>query len=401
MQTVKETIESLSQSFSEFKSAQEERLAQIENKGNVDPLLEEKINKIERNMDQAQERLSRIETSRHRPLISEEVELLGEKEHKSAFLNYVCKGDESRLQSMEAKSLSVGSDPDGGYLVPDHLNIDIERNLKHDSVMRRLARVIQISTDAVELLIDKGDAEAGWVAETADRPETDSPKLAKIKIPVHELYAKPRATQKLLDDSKVDVENWLSKKIALKMSQLENRAFIHGDGQNKPTGFLHYELDFAGPSWGKLQGFKTGKVGGFKEEAPADILIDMINTMKPVFMSQCVWLMSRSTHGEVRKLKDSQGNYLWTPGLENDVRPKLLGYPVEVSDDMPTLNLEAATSSLVFANFEEGYQIVDRAGIRVLRDPYSVKPYVEFYTTSRVGGDVVNYDAFKILKFTN
>jgi len=323
-------------------------------------------------------------------------------EHKSAFINYVTKGDESQLLQLEAKSLSAGSDPDGGYLVPDVLHMDIERDLRQSSTMRRLARVIQISTDSVELLVSEGDAEAGWVAETAERPETGTPKLIKLKIPVHELYAKPRATQKLLDDSRVDVESWLSKKIASKLTQLENQAFVKGDGANKPTGILKYELDFTGPSKGKLHGFKSGKKGGFLNAATAgDLLIDMINEMKPELLNGCVWLMSRAAHGEIRKLKDSNGNYLWQPGIEHDARPRLLGYPVEVSDEMPGLAKDEASSAVIFGNFKEGYQIVDRAGIRVLRDPFSVKPYVEFYTTCRVGGDVVNHDAFKVLSFTN
>jgi HK97 family phage major capsid protein len=376
----------------------------MENKSGGDPLWEEKLIKMESQMDQTQERLNRIEVSRNRPFVESESETQdqGQSEHKSAFLSYVTKGDESQLLSLEAKSLSAGSDPDGGYLLPDVLHFDIERDLRQTSTMRRLARVIQISTDAVELLVSDGDAEAGWVAETAERKETGTPKLIKLKIPVHELFAKPRATQKLLDDSKVNVEDWLSKKIAAKMTQLENQAFINGDGANKPTGILKYELDFASASKGKLHGFKSGKKGSFlNTQTAGDLLIDMINSMKPELLNGCVWLMSRSAHGEIRKLKDSNGNYLWQAGLEHDARPRLLGYPVELSDEMPGLVKDEATSSVIFGNFKEGYQVVDRAGIRVLRDPFSVKPYVEFYTTCRVGGDVVNHEAFKVLNFTN
>lgn len=402
MQTVKETVESLNQSFTEFKSAHDDCLRQMETKDARDLQLEEKLSKIERDMNQAQERLKRMEIVGQRPQVSIDESHADHTEHKSAFISYVTKGDESQLMGLETKTLSAGSDPDGGYLVPDALHLDIERDLRSSSIMRRLARTIQISTDAVELLLSEGDAEAGWVAETDARGDTKTPQLIKLKIPVHELYAKPRATQKLLDDSRVDVESWLAKKIAARMAQLENQAFIKGDGANKPTGILKYELDFDGASKGKLQGFKTGKNGAFSDARHAgDLLIDMINSMKPELLNGCVWLMSRSAHGLIRKLKDSNGNYLWQPGIEEDARPRLLGYPVEISDDMPGLSKEEATSSLIFGNFKEGYQIVDRAGIRVLRDPFSVKPYVEFYTTSRVGGDVVNNEAFKVLSFAN
>lgn len=401
MKTVKETVECLNESFAEFKSAQEQRLDEIEQKGVSQTGMEEKLKKIEDEIESTQERLNRVEIKQQRPQLGDVLVSSQDNEHKSSFMAYVTKGDESSLLNLEAKSLSVASDPDGGYLVPDVLNIEIGRLLEDSSTMRRLARSIRISTDAVELLVDRGDAEAGWVAETAERGETTAPKLVKLKIPVHELYAKPRATQKLLDDAKVDVEGWLAKKIAQKFTKLENQAFLTGDGANKPKGLLNYELKFDGAEWGKLQAFKTGVDGAFGNQNAADILIDMVSAMKPELLSGAVWLMSRSAHAAVRKLKDSQGQYLWQPGIDQDARPKLLGYPVEVTDDMPALTKDTVSSSIVFGNFKEGYQIVERAGVRVLRDPYSVKPYVEFYTTCRIGGDVVNFDAFKVLSFTH
>lgn len=402
MLTVKETVETLSNSFEEFKSAHDTCALQLETKNQMQVELEQKLSQMEADIDQAQERLNRIEVSVKRPMVGMEGQPASSNEHKSAFLSYVTKGDESHLMRMESKSLTAGSDPDGGYLIPETLYFDIEKGLKQSSTLRRLSRVIQISTDAVEFLVSEGDAEAGWVSETDARGETTTPKLKKIKIPVHELYAKPRATQKLLDDAKVDVENWLSQKIAARMTQLENQAFIYGDGNNKPKGILSYEVDFDGPNAGKIQGFKTGKTGGFADaRAAGDILIDMVTAMKPEMLNDCVWLMSRSAHGLIRKLKDNNGNYLWQPGIENDARPRLLGYPVEISDDMPGLNKDEASLSVLFGNFKEGYQVVDRAGIRVLRDPFSVKPYVEFYTTCRIGGDVVNHNAFKVLSFSN
>ncbi|MBP6985874.1 MAG: phage major capsid protein [Alphaproteobacteria bacterium] len=401
MLTVKETVDNLSHSFEEFKSEHNNCAKGAEVKNASEKDWEIKLNRIEAHMDQTQERLNRIEVSAKRPMFGEDIQPAVVSEHKSAFMNYVTKGDDSSLMVLESKSLSAGSDPDGGYLVPEALHFDIERDLKQSSILRRLAKVMQISTDAVEFLVSEGDAEAGWVSESQVRGETATPVFSKIKIPVHELYAKPRATQKLLDDSKVDVENWLSQKIAARMTQLENQAFLYGDGDNKPKGILNYEIDFNSASKGKIQGFKSGKFGGFMNPKEAsDILIDMVTSMKSTLLNDCVWLMSRSAHGLIRKLKDSNGNYLWQPGIENDARPRLLGYPVEISDDMPALNNEANSLSILFGNFKEGYQVVDRAGIRVLRDPFSVKPYVEFYTTCRVGGDVINHDAFKVLSFT-
>ncbi len=316
-------------------------------------------------------------------------------------MKYVCKGEDGPLHESETKSLSAGHDPDGGYLIPQDLSNRIIEDITDHSTMRQLAQVIEISTDAVEMLADKGGADVGWVAETAERPETSTPELIKIRIPVHELYAKPRATQKLLDDARIDVESWLAGKIGHKMSELENRAFIQGDGGGKPKGFLDYQVNFDNnPAWGSLQGIKTGRNGGFGEASGGDLLIDIVNSLNPHYLNGSSWLMSRLAVGEVRKLKDKNNNYLWQNGLNGDFSPTLLGYPVAISDDMPNPSADHPTCSIAFGNFKEGYQIVDRQGTRVMRDPFSSKPYVEFYTTRRVGGDVVNFNAIKLLSFS-
>ncbi len=402
MQTVKEGVEALNQAFGEFKTTNDERLAQIENKGSADGLVEEKLSRLDQSINEATEKLQQIDIATKRPTMeSGQIAESKNLEHEAAFSGYVRKGDEGALQALEGKSLSAGYDPDGGYLVPDYLSDRIIKDVSDHSAMRRLSQVVSISTDAVEMLIDRKGADAGWVGETDARPETSTPELAKIRIPVHEMYAKPKATQKLLDDSRIDVENWLAGKVAHKMSEMENHAFTHGNGEGKPKGFLDYEIKIgAAAEWGKIQGVKTGKNGAFADANGSDALIDLLNCLKPGYLSGAVWLMSRTAMSEVRKLKDKNGHYLWHNGLDGDFRPRLLGYPVELSDEMPKLNAAAKAYSIAFGNFKEGYQIVDRSGTRVLRDPFSSKPYVEFYTTRRVGGDVVNSDALKVLEFS-
>ena len=321
---------------------------------------------------------------------------MDQKEYKTAFKNYVRKGDDSLLQ----KSLSTESDAQGGYLVPTKIEERLTRQLEISSPLRRLSSTLTISTSAVEMLLDRNGAEVGWTQEIGDRNETGTPQLMKIRIPVHELYAKNRATQKLLDDSEVDIEAWLSSRVANKMSQMENVAFVLGDGNNKPRGFLTYPTAAkADVEWGQLEALKTGVQGDFAEGNQIDILVDTINALSPLYQKGAVWLMSPSALAAVRKLKDHNQQSLWQPALGEASPATLLGYPVEVVEEMPALVAGTASNAIVFGNFKEAYQIVDHTGTHVLRDPYSSKPYVEFYTTKRVGGDVVNFEAIKVISF--
>jgi HK97 family phage major capsid protein len=318
-------------------------------------------------------------------------------------MDYIRKGLDAPLCDYERKSLSTISDGDGGYLVPSGLHNHLYQTLATTSVMRGLASIREISTSSLELLIDKGAADAGWVAETQERDETKTPDLMKTQIPVHEMYARPRATQKLLDDAMVNVEEWLSQKISQKMAAMENTAFISGEGKINPRGILSYEtVDKKAWTWGKIEEIKTGKEGCFLKDQEVDTLLILFHTLKTPYLPGASWLMSRTAQMHLRKLKDPGSHlYLWQPPLAGMTNPTLLGYPVVVCDDMPSLIPEIASKSIIFGNFKEGYQIVDRTGTRVLRDPYSAKPYVEFYTTRRVGGDVLNFEALKVLNFSS
>jgi HK97 family phage major capsid protein len=396
---IQTTLDDLARTFEEFKGANEERLKTLEKKGYVDPLLQEKMDRIETSLDQTEKRLKQMDVLASRPQVETDSESFCA--HKAAFMDYVRKGLDAPLHDYERKSLSTTNDRDGGYLVPSGLHDRLYSTLQEGSVMRGLATVREISSSALEMLIDKDAADVGWVAETQERAETRTPELAKIRIPVHEMYARPRATQKLLDDARLNIEDWLSQKIAQKMAMMENTAFLRGDGNNKPKGILAYEtVAKARWEWGKLEELKTGVDGDFGAGRGADTLLDLFHTLKPPYIPGAVWLMSRLTQGVLRKLKDPESHeYLWQPPLGGMPTPTLLGHPLIVCDDMPGLAQRVASKSIVFGNFKEGYQIVDRTGIRVLRDPYSSKPYVEFYTTRRVGGDVLNFEALKILNF--
>ncbi len=344
-------------------------------------------------------KFQQLQTAMRRPVIAGEAKSVSGQDRnvKDAFMNYVCKGIEAPL-NFEQKSLTSVNDASGGYLIPHPMVEMIHGTVGRISPMRSLARMTTISTDTLELLLDKGETDVGWVAETADRPETSTPELSKLRISVHQIYAKPRASQKLLDDASFDVEHWLADKIAQKMCRSENHAFINGDGNGKPKGFLTYPTVALGKGeWGKFESISTGEDGALVD---SDVLLETCHSLRPEYLAGAVWMMSRSAMAAVRRLRDqSSGDYLWQPGLLAGAPDTLLGYPVVIAEDMPTLVAGVPSQSMAFGNFYQGYQIVDRSGMHILRDPYSAKPYVEFYATKRVGGDVINFDAIKIVRF--
>lgn len=315
----------------------------------------------------------------------------------SAFADYIRNGNDTYMK----KSLSSGTGEAGGYFLPEPVVQHINDRLKFLSPMRSIARVMTISTNSVDMIVDSKNPDAGWTGEEDERDETDSPEVQKIKIPVHEIYAKPKANQRLLDDAQINVEEWLVTKIAEKIAALENAAFINGSGEDKPTGFLSYEtVNGSEMSAGKLEHFKTGADGKFEDDATAvSLLIDMACSIKPIYVKNAKWIMSRSALACIRKLKNSDGVSLWQPSIADATPSTLLGYPVILDDDMPALKEGAKSASVAFGDFYSGYQIVDRQGLKILRDPYTSKPFVEFYASKRTGGAVVDFDAIKILKF--
>lgn len=291
-------------------------------------------------------------------------------------------------KAIEEKALSVGTDPNGGYLVPGVMSSRIITKVFESSPIRQLSTVETIGSDALELPIDDDEASAGWVGETEDRSETATPQLGVARIPVHEIYAKPKATQKMLEDASVNIEAWLAGKIADKFSRMEATAFVTGNGVKKPRGILTYP---AGTGRGKILQVTSGHA----TQITADKVIGITYELKEPYLANAGWLMKRTTVGAVAILKDLQGQYLWRPGLEAGRPSQLIGYPVRQADDMPTV--AASSLSIAFGDLRAGYTVVDRLGITVLRDPFSAKPFVEFYSRKRVGGDVVNFEAFALM----
>ncbi len=320
---------------------------------------------------------------------------------KSAVLGMVRHGSLDRLSADERKAMSAGSDPDGGFLLPASTVGRTVAKVYEQSTMRQLATVQPVSTDAMEGLVDNDQAGAGWVGETSARNETSTPNLGQYRVEVHEMYAEPRATQKLLDDAAVDVEAWLAGKVADRFARLEGAAFWQGSGVSQPRGIASYSTAATGDdsrAWGVFEHVNTGANGAF-HTTKADPLQDLIGAFRDNYLQNATFVMRREVRTAIRKLKEATSDrYLWEPSLQAGVPDRLLGYPVRVDQYLPAL--ATGSLSLAFGDFREAYQILDRIGIRVLRDPYTAKPYIKFYTTRRVGGAAVNFEAVKFLRFS-
>jgi HK97 family phage major capsid protein len=381
--------------FEALKAANDARLEEIEKRGAADPLLEAKLQKIEMSLDRQRTALERLALEQSRPVIGEEPSRQ-ETEHKSAWSAYLRRGDDAGLHRIDFKSLNLGTEAQGGYVAPPELDRLIEQRLMASSPMRQIASVRQTSATVFRKPVSLG-SQSAWAAETAARPETTAPTLDVLDFPTAELYAMPAATQTLLDDTFVDIDEWLADECEASFAAQESAAFVTGNGTNKPKGFLDYEMIAdASHAWDKIGFILSGAAGGFATSNPADRLIDLVYALKPQFRANARFVMNRRTISAVRKLKDGDDNYLWRPGMAGE-SASLLGYPVTEIEDMP--DIAANSFAVAFGDFRRGYLIIDRQGARVLRDPYTLKPYVLFYTTKRVGGGVQNFDAVKVLKF--
>lgn len=322
----------------------------------------------------------------------------GTRYQKADFSNYIRNGIDDFFQ----KSLDSSSGKNGGYFLPTFLVEQIHDRMKFLSPMRSIAKVMTVSSNSIDMLVDSKNPDAGWTGDNKENKETETPEIQKIKIPVHEIYAKPKASQRLLDDTQVNVEEWLITKISEKIAMLENSAFVSGNGTDKPKGFLNYEtVDSAEKiEIGKLQHFKTGTDGKFPDDtSTVNLLIDIVCSVRPIYARNAKWIMPRSALSCIRKLKNKDGVALWQPSIAEATPSMLLGYPVILDDDMPALKEGTKSSSIAFGDFSSGYQIVDRSGLKIIRDPYTSKPFVEFYVSKRTGGAVIDFEAIKVLKF--
>ncbi|MEL7685740.1 phage major capsid protein [Citromicrobium bathyomarinum] len=303
-----------------------------------------------------------------------------------------------RGNTHEIKSISGTSPSDGGYAVPRQIDAMIARQLTEISPIRALAQVVQTGSAGYRKLVATGGSASGWAGETAERPETDTPSFAEIAPPSGDLYANPAASQAMLDDAGFDLESWLSSEIAMEFARAEGAAFVNGSGTNQPRGFLKAPtstLGDAARAFGSVQYVGTGDATGFGTD-PEEKLIDLVHTMKAGHRQGASFVMNSTTLAEVRKLKTSDGAFLWQPGLIEGQPDRLLGYPVVEAEDMP--DIAGGAYPIAFGNFRHGYLIAERSATQVLRDPFTNKPFVHFYATKRIGGQVLDSAAIKLLR---
>lgn len=306
---------------------------------------------------------------------------------------YLRRGSEMQLKSMSGAVLS-----DGGYAVPREIDAMIARRLVDISPIRQIAQVVQTGTAGYRKLITTGGTSSGWVSETTARPETATPRFHEVAPPTGELYANPAASQGMLDDAGFDLEAWLADEIASEFARAEGAAFVRGSGVDQPLGFLSAPAasgDDQTRSFGTLQYLGSGDADGFGT-APDLRLIDLVHRLKSAHRQGASWVMNSATLAEVRKLKTSDGAFLWQPGMVDGQPDRLLGYPVIEAEDMP--DIAAGAFPIAFGNFRHGYLIAERSATAILRDPFSNKPFVHFYATKRVGGQVLDSEAIKLLR---
>ncbi|MCF3596119.1 phage major capsid protein [Rhodobacteraceae bacterium LMO-12] len=352
---------------------------------------------IHTKLQQQEERLTMLDRKSHisRPVLSAAMQT--EAPHQKAFNAYLRSGDDDGLRGLEleGKAMSTAVASDGGYLVDPQTAAQIRSVLESTASIRAIANVVNVEATSFDVLVDHTDVGAGWATETAATTETGTPVIDRITIPLHELSALPKASQRLLDDSAFDIESWLAGRIADKFSRAEAAAFINGDGVDKPKGIMaHSTVDNDVWTRGNIGYVPTGVAGDFNG---GEAIIDLVYALGAQYRANATFVMNSKTAGAVRKLKDLDGRFLWSDGLAAGEPARLLGYPVLIAEDMP--DVASGADAVAFGDFGAGYTVAERPDLRVLRDPFSAKPHVLFYATKRVGGDVSDFAAIKLLRF--
>ncbi len=356
---------------------------------------------IDTKLQQQEERLTMLDRkslTTGRPALAISAEL--EAPHQKAFEAYLRSGDDDALRGLdlEGKAMSTTVSADGGYLVDPETADIIASTLISSASIRQLANVVNVEGTAYDVLIDQSDLGSGWADEVSATTETGTPTIERISIALHELSAMPKISQRLLDDSAFDIEAWMAGRVADKFARAEAASFINGDGADKPTGILdHTAVDDASWTWGNLGYIFTGTAGDFDAVNPGDAVVDLVYALGADYRANASFVMNSKTAGAVRKMKDLDGRFLWSDSLTAGEPARLMGYPVLVAEDMP--DVAADSMSIAFGDFNAGYTIAERPDTRILRDPFSAKPHVLFYATKRVGGDVSDFAAIKLLKF--
>ena len=355
---------------------------------------------VKQSLQHQEERMTMLDRktmSYGRPALSAAAE--GEAPHRKAFDAYLRQGDDDGLRGLvpEGKAMSTAVAADGGYLVDPQTADTIRSMLLSTASLRAVANVVQVEAVSFDVLVDRSEVGSGWATETAAQAETATPAIERISIKLHELSAMPKASQRLLDDSAFDVEGWLAGKIATRFIRAKSAAFVSGDGVDKPRGILlPAKVANAAWTWGSLGYVPTGAAADFAATNASDCIVNLVYALGADYRANGTFVMNSKTAGAVRKMKDADGRFMWGDSLQSGQPPQLMGYPVLVCEDMP--DVAANTYPIAFGDFAAGYTVAERPDLRILRDPFSAKPHVLFYASKRVGGDITDFAALKLLK---
>ncbi len=355
---------------------------------------------VKQSFQQQEDRMTMLDrktTTYARPALQAYAEL--EVPHKKAFNAYLRSGDDDGLRGLvlEGKAMSTAVAADGGYLVDPQTADTIRSMLMATSSLRSVAGVVNIDAVSFDVLVDRSEVGSGWATEAAAATETATPTIERISIKLHELSAMPKASQRLLDDSAFDVEGWLASKIATRFIRAEAAAFINGTGVDQPKGILlPTKVANASWVWGQLGYIPTGAAADFAASNASDCIVNLVYSLTADYRANGTFVMNSKTAGAVRKMKDADGRFMWGDSLQAGEPARLMGYPVLIAEDMP--DVAANAHPIAFGDFATGYTIAERPDLRILRDPFSAKPNVLFYASKRVGGDITDYAAIKLLK---
>lgn len=400
--SLKDLLQKQGEAFEEFKKTNDARM-QAKADGKSVEGFEAKLSKINEEISKIGDLKSEFDSlikKLNRPGATGEGDP-DKAEHKAAFGKFLRKGIDDGLGELQQKAYNITTDADGGYAVPEELDRTILELMRDVSPMREVSNVITVGGSDYKKLANKGGTTGGWVDEDDARAATNSSQFAILTPFMGEVYAYPQATQQMLDDAFFNAEQFIENECTLTFAEMEGAAFTTGDGTKKPKGFLAYATATTADgarAFGTLQHIISGAAADWAATTPQDKLLDVVYALKKGYRANANWMLSKAMLADVRKLKDVDGNYLWRPGLEAGQPDTLLGYGIAENEDMPAKAANAL--SIAFGDFKRGYTIVDRIGTRILRDPYTNKPFVGFYVTKRVGGFLADSNAIKLFKFS-
>lgn len=392
-----DTLAELNRTFAAFREQNDQRLAEIE-RGRSDVVTNEHVDRINASVSELTSTVEALQSRVAAGAVGDRQQSAEAREYGVAFSSWFRRGESpDALRDRAARAaLSSDNNPSGGFVVPEEMDNTISRVLSTVSAVRGISRVVTISGASYNTLISQGGANGGWAAEREARSSTSTPTLAEIDVPAMELYANPAITQTLLDDASLNIEQWLADEVAITFAEMEGAAFVSGDGVKRPRGILSYgTVANASYAWGSIGFVKTGAAADFAASNPIDNVMDLFGALRPAYRNNGTFVSNDATITALRKFKDSTGNLIWAPPTVDNPQT-IVGKPVVTDENMPSVG--AGAFPLAFGDFQRGYLIVDRVGTRVLRDPFTNKPYVQFYTTKRVGGGVANFEAIKLLK---